>query len=145
MKRLIISLATAVIVASPILTAPAAFAGGRDNRGGQDRGGDSRGGDRDEHGRWDDHRDNGYYLGDRWYFGPPPVTYYNRDDFRLGYRAWVRGDRIPRGYPVVVVNDYNRYNLRRPPRGYHWVRANNGDFLLAAIATGVILELATRS
>ncbi len=143
MKRLIITLATAVIVASPILTAPAAYAGARDDRRGGDRD-DRRGGDRDDHRRWDDHRDNGYYLGNRWYYGPPPVTYYDRGDFRLGYHAWARGDRLPRGYPVVVVNDYRRYNLRRPPRGYHWVRANNGDFILAAIATGLILELATR-
>ena len=29
--------------------------------------------------------------------------------------------------------------LRRPPRGYHYVRDDRGDYLLVGIATGVIL------
>jgi Ni/Co efflux regulator RcnB len=36
-----------------------------------------------------------------------------------------------------VVNDYNRYGLRAPPRGYHYVRSGN-DVVLAAIAGGLI-------
>ncbi len=43
----------------------------------------------------------------------------------------------------VVVYDYGSYRLRPPPRGYHWVRENN-DFLLVAIATGIIFDIATR-
>jgi Ni/Co efflux regulator RcnB len=39
------------------------------------------------------------------------------------------------------VRDYGYYRLRPPPRGYHWVRADN-DYLLVAIATGVILDIA---
>jgi len=42
-----------------------------------------------------------------------------------------------------VIRDYRHYQLRSPPRGYHWVRANN-DYLLVAIATGVILDLVLR-
>ena len=42
----------------------------------------------------------------------------------------------------VVVNDWHSLRLHRPPRGYHWVRnGNSGDFILAAITTGVILDL----
>jgi Ni/Co efflux regulator RcnB len=40
-----------------------------------------------------------------------------------------------------VVRDYGHYHLRHPPRGYHWVRSNN-DYLLVAIATGIILDMA---
>ena len=40
-----------------------------------------------------------------------------------------------------VVTDWHREHLREPPRGYHWVRSDNGDFLLVAVATGVIADL----
>lgn len=53
-------------------------------------------------------------------------------------RTWSYGQRIPtyytRGY---VVNDYSRYGLRAPPRGYHYVRSGN-DVVLAAVAGGLI-------
>lgn len=53
-------------------------------------------------------------------------------------RQWSYGQRIPsyytRGY---VVNDYSRYGLRAPPRGYHYVRSGN-DVVLAAVAGGLI-------
>jgi len=32
--------------------------------------------------RWDSNRYNGYYLGNRWYYGQPQVSYYNRYDYR---------------------------------------------------------------
>jgi Ni/Co efflux regulator RcnB len=35
------------------------------------------------------------------------------------------------------LNDYRRYRLAPPPRGYRWVRADN-DFLLIGITNGVI-------
>ena len=32
--------------------------------------------------------------------------------------------------PVYVVNDYGHYHVRRPPRGYHWVRDDRGNLLM---------------
>lgn len=73
---------------------------------------------------------------------------HHRDDRRHGHRPvyrhyrhtrWVRGHRYHG--PTYVVGNYGYYRLRPPPRGYHWVRADN-DFLLVAIATGIILDLA---
>lgn len=90
--------------------------------------------------RWDNRRYNGYYLGNQWYYGPPQTAYYNRYDYRPGYQSWRRGQRLPSYYNSYVVYDYPRYRLRTPPRGYHWVQSGN-DFLLAAIATGLILEV----
>ena len=53
-------------------------------------------------------------------------------------RQWSYGQRMPgyysRGY---VVNDYSRYGLRAPPRGYHYVRSGN-DVVLASLAGGLI-------
>jgi Ni/Co efflux regulator RcnB len=39
-----------------------------------------------------------------------------------------------------VVNDWRERRLHEPPHGYHWVR-NGDDFVLAAIATGVIADV----
>ncbi|MFP7005921.1 RcnB family protein, partial [Xanthomonas hortorum] len=74
----------------------------------------------------DRHYDRGGYA-----YVPAPVYY--------GRPAYVRGHRYQG--PIYVVNDYDRYNLRYPPRGYRWQRDNTGNFLMVAIATGVIADL----
>lgn len=53
-----------------------------------------------------------------------------------------RGDRLPVEYRHrhYVVEDWRGHRLSAPPRGYHWVQSG-GDYLLVAIATGVILQL----
>ncbi len=56
--------------------------------------------------------------------------------------SYYRGDRLPPQYRgrQYVVNDWRGHHLNAPPRGYHWVQSG-GDYLLVAIATGVILQL----
>jgi Ni/Co efflux regulator RcnB len=93
----------------------------RDDR--SDDRGDDRGDDR--HDRRDDRR------------------YYGMHD-RGRHEGWYRrGGYVPREYRDgrYVVTDWHRERLREPPRGYHWVRSDNGDFLLVAVATGIITEL----
>ena len=53
-----------------------------------------------------------------------------------------RGDRLPPQYHnrQYVVDDWRGHNLSAPPRGYHWVQSGS-DYVLVAIATGVILNL----
>jgi Ni/Co efflux regulator RcnB len=53
-----------------------------------------------------------------------------------------RGERLPPQYRTnrYVVDDWRGHNLSAPPRGYHWVQTG-GDYVLAAIATGLILQL----
>ncbi|PZQ43188.1 MAG: hypothetical protein DI570_29385 [Phenylobacterium zucineum] len=54
------------------------------------------------------------------------------------YRQWSYGQRIPSAYVNgYVIRDYNRYGLRQPPQGYHYVRSGN-DVVLAAVAGGLI-------
>jgi len=66
---------------------------------------------------------------------------YGRDYGRYGWNhRWVRGERFYPAYGSFVVNDWNRYHLRRPPYGYHWVNYN-GDYLLVAIGTGIIADM----
>ena len=101
----------------------------------------NRGGD-----RWDGAHHNGYYYNNRWSYGPPPSSYYGRPGFRPGYNNWRRGAYLPgyyrdRGY---VVYDYGRYHLRPPPRGYYWYRVGD-DYLLAAIASGLIFDVIINS
>ncbi|MBL8552579.1 MAG: RcnB family protein [Hyphomonadaceae bacterium] len=160
MKKLVIAAAAAMTVLSP-LAATSASADPRDYRQGYregDRRGDWDRGDRYDrrddrrdyrrgyregyrHDRWDDRRYNGYYYQNRWNYGPPPSAYYGRPGFRADYRDWRRGDRLPGYYRsrYIVVRDYDRYGLRYPPRGYHWVRDDRGGYLLVGIATGIIL------
>ena len=56
--------------------------------------------------------------------------------------AWHKGDRIPDSYrdKRYEVTDWRAHHLSAPPAGYHWVNVN-GDFVLAAVATGVIADL----
>lgn len=66
---------------------------------------------------------------------------YDTGRHRHGHH-WERGHRYDG--PVVVVHDYDRYRLRQPPRGYRWVRGDEGDYLLVAIATNVILDIVSQ-
>ena len=54
-------------------------------------------------------------------------------------RSWSYGQRMPAYYRTnaYVVNDYGRYGLRTPPRGYQYVRSGN-DVVLAAVAGGLV-------
>ncbi|GAA0207505.1 Ni/Co efflux regulator RcnB [Brevundimonas nasdae] len=54
-------------------------------------------------------------------------------------RSWSYGQRMPSYYRTsnYVVNDYSRYGLRAPPRGYQYVRSGN-DVVLAVVATGLV-------
>ncbi|WP_297513741.1 RcnB family protein [uncultured Caulobacter sp.] len=151
MKRLLLTIAAVAAVAGPMAataTSAAAQDWGRwdhrDRDWDRDRGrwddGRHHGWDRDD--RWDYGRHNGYYYNNRWSYGPPPVDYYGRPGFRPGYNAWRRGAYLPPYYRGrdYVVYDYYRYRLRPPPRGYYWYRTGN-DYVLAAVATGLIFDV----
>lgn len=165
-RHILAAIATAALAAPLALGATTASAQDRHHdRGGWDhnRGGDHRDSgrwdhhnngrwDHDDNGRWDHHdrwdsgRHNGYYYNNQWRYGPPPNAYYGRPGYRPGYNAWRRGAYLPdyyrgRGY---VIYDYGRYHLRPPPRGYYWYRVGD-DYLLAAIASGLIFDVIVNS
>ena len=128
-KHLMVSALTAALLA----TTTAGFAQDRNHGGDRDhdrysqRDNDRRGDYRDD--RRDDHRGDGR----RWDGAGP------RHDLR-------RGGRLPDQYRnrQYVVDDWRGHRLRQPPRGYHWVQTG-GDYVLAAIATGVITDLIINS
>lgn len=84
--------------------------------------------------RYHDHR---YYRP-----APPPRVVYRPAPRPVYSYGWQRGHRYRDYYggPVYVVNDYNRYSVRRPPYGHHWIRDDRGNLLLVAIATGIIAD-----
>lgn len=69
----------------------------------------------------------------------PPVAYQRAQIAYPQYQRFNRGDRLPPQFRQrqYVVNDWRAHRLSAPPRGYQWVQ-NGSDYVLAAIATGVI-------
>jgi Ni/Co efflux regulator RcnB len=64
-----------------------------------------------------------------------------------GYRGnWRTGQRYSNWRNSrYYVNDYRSYGLPAPRRGYRYYRDNNGDIVMAAIATGVIASILSSS
>jgi Ni/Co efflux regulator RcnB len=139
------SMAVAVAALAMCMAAGSAFA--------QDRRFDGRPGDgRPGEGRYEQRHDNGQrdHNFDR---RGPHRDYRGNQDFRDGrqfdrggfpqpHSEWRRGGRVPPEYRGrnYVVNDYRAYRLQPPPRGYQWVGVG-GDYVLAAVATGVIMQI----
>ncbi len=55
---------------------------------------------------------------------------------------WKRGYRVNASERrrFSDVNDYRRYRLAPPPRGYRWVRADN-EYLLIGVTSGIISSI----
>lgn len=88
-----------------------------------------------------DHRDNDRRYDNRRPYPPGHA----RENYPRGAgpdHRWNRGDRIPPAYRSrsYVVDDWRGHRLSAPPRGYQWVQYG-GDYLLVAIATGVIASM----
>lgn len=73
---------------------------------------------------------------------PPPPPAYKHSRGAGPQHRWVKGSRIPPQYraPRYVVHDWRGHRLHQPPRGYQWVQYG-GDYMLVAIASGVITQL----
>jgi len=71
-----------------------------------------------------DHPDNHHYV--------------KHEEWKKGYHMrqedWNRGEKV----------DWHQYHLRRPPSGYEW-RLVDGNYVLAAVATGVIASVVIAS
>ncbi|HZU64500.1 MAG TPA: RcnB family protein [Novosphingobium sp.] len=129
MRKILNTLLAAALVA-PMLAPAAAMADPYDH------GGPGWHGDRD-HGPgpggpgWHGDRGPGWH-GDRgWHDGRPG-----------DWRQFRRGERFDRDRAWRYGElDYRAYHgLRRPPRGYHWVR-NGDDALLIGITSGIVASV----
>ncbi|MDM0075357.1 RcnB family protein [Variovorax sp. J2P1-59] len=83
---------------------------------------------------------NGHYQQRPQDFRPGPQ--YSRPAYPNPHVEWRRGGRVPSEYRSrsYVVNDWRGHRLHQPPRGYQWVGVG-GDFVLAAVATGLIAQI----
>jgi len=153
---------TALMLALATAAAPAVAMADNDRRGGHHgyRDHDRRGHDRRDHDRRghdrSDHRQARRGHGhdrrdDRRDWRQPvhvvhhrPVVHHHPGRGH-GPPRWARGGYVHHYQrPVYVVNNYHSHGLRHPPRGHRWMRDDHGDFLLVAIATGVIVDLLLR-
>jgi Ni/Co efflux regulator RcnB len=77
---------------------------------------------------------------------------YNHGGYQSGYPGqgaarvphYRRGEYLPHQFRQrqYYVNDWNARRLYAPPQGYQWVQADDsGDYLLVAMATGLIANL----
>jgi Ni/Co efflux regulator RcnB len=82
----------------------------------------------------EDHHDDQHVNADH----PDNHTYVRHDEWKKGYHMkdedWRRGE----------VVDYNTYHLKKPPSGYEW-REVDGNYVMAAVATGVIASVVVAS
>ncbi|RAK56796.1 RcnB family protein [Phenylobacterium deserti] len=135
MKKLILGLAAAAMTLSSgaALAQPYGYGPGRGYYRDSDRDG------RPDRREWNRDRDRD---------GRPDQfdRYDNRRGYRGGYRGnyysgqrWSRGQVYPywrdRGY---YISDYRAYRLPPPRPGYRYYRSDNGDVVMAAIASGLI-------
>lgn len=69
------------------------------------------------------------------------------DDRNSGRPHWSKGDRLPPHYRQrdYIVADWRARHLRTPPRGYHWVRNDDDQYVLAAVASGIIAEIVAQN
>ena len=97
-------------------------------------------GDRGEHG---DRGDRGDYRNDQGGYNRDRDRGYERADHHDNGHHWGRGQRLPREYYEDRGHyvDYRTYHLRRPPYGYRWVRTDDNDYAMVAIASGLIASL----
>ncbi|MBI1360297.1 MAG: hypothetical protein GC155_08445 [Alphaproteobacteria bacterium] len=99
----------------------------------------SRGGN-----RWsgNDHHHDRYARAYRGRHVSPPRTYaYVRPVYPHYSHRWQRGERLGYYNNRYREIDYRDYRLERPPYGYRWVEDDNGDFILAALAGGLIAAI----
>jgi Ni/Co efflux regulator RcnB len=64
--------------------------------------------------------------------------YVRHDEWKKGYH--MKSEDWHRAQPI----DYRHYHLSAPPRGYEW-RSVDGNYVLAAVATGVIASAVVAS
>ena len=152
MRHAIKSALSLLLVATLAATAPAIA---KDHGRGHDRdkgrhGHHDRGDrDRDRYSyRYDDRKHGNDRHHDGRYYRSAPVRVVYRPVYHPGYGQprWARGVRYyDNGYgPTYVVRDYRGYGLRAPPHGHYWRRSDAGDYLLVAVATGIITDLILR-
>lgn len=135
----------ASLMIGSMVLAQGAFAQGFPGQGGPQGGPGHQGGpgqDRGNRGGNGPGHDNGNHRGqDRQ--GPRTVVIEDHRGRGAGpHHDMYRGGYLPHDYRnrQYVIDNWREYRLSPPPRGYHWVQVG-GDYVLAAITTGLIMQI----
>lgn len=96
--------------------------------------------DRNNRNWWRGRNDFRGYNGRRAGFWFAPGYGYRPVDRRWANYRWARGAIVPYGYRNFYVQDPYFYGLRPAPYGARWVYID-GNLVLMAVATGVILDI----
>jgi Ni/Co efflux regulator RcnB len=128
----------ACVVIASLSFGAVAQAGDRDGRGSEE---DMQRGRQHGH---NDHRDRGG-RGDQndYRFDRRDERWNDRQDhYNARGQEFSRGRTMPYEYrrPEYVVIDYSRHRLPPPPRNHQWVQVG-ADYVLVAIATGIIAQI----
>ena len=140
---LAVALTAAALTLSGFSVAQARDGRDRDDRpGASQHGGPDAHGPRAKHGGPKAHKEKGPKKGSSAHWQGPP------QHSQAGGRGagpdhdFYKGGRLSNEYRSrqYVVNDWRGHRLSAPPRGYHWVQTG-GDYVLVAIASGIILQI----
>ena len=72
-----------------------------------------------------------------------PAHVQDHRGYQQAPQRWSRGQHVPQAYRSRSrFIDYRREHLRAPPRGYGWVRGDSNQYLMIALATGLIASVA---
>ncbi|MEM5515889.1 RcnB family protein [Henriciella sp. AS95] len=70
---------------------------------------------------------------------PPGLAKQNKVPPGHAKKMWKRGEALPLRYRDGRISDWERYDLRRAPDGYRWVRVDNEAYLID-VTSGIITE-----
>ncbi len=142
-KYLTSSIAAAMALGAMVSAGPAAAQYRDSDRDGRpDRAEWNRDRDRDgrpdQYDRYDNRRDR--HVGRDRYDRPRTWRYYGGNYGYNGYDGrWRSGQRYPYWRDNSnYISDWRHYGLPAPRRGYRYYRADNGDVVMVAIASGII-------
>ncbi|SDC11323.1 RcnB family protein [Acinetobacter boissieri] len=139
MKYLTKRLLTLGLITSTVFTSISAFAGPNDQpRGPEDYSDRQHGQPRHNQGPQPQFQQRDHGPNRPHSQGP----YYAQQGPRGDNQQWRKGQYVPKQYRSshYYVNDWRHQQLPSPPRGHRWLNVN-GDYILVAVATGVISSI----
>lgn len=80
--------------------------------------------------------------GENGHSAPPGHTQNSPQQTPKPHQDWKKGHQVPQHYrdDRYAISDWRQHDLPAPARGQRWMEVN-GDYVLMAVATGVIASI----
>ena len=142
MKRFLLASSISLMLLSTAAMAAPGHGNGKGHGAGNPHANQSSHHDGDRWAHDDDNDGNRHHSKHGYRYANGHRTHHD-NGLHLGQHKFERGQRVPSMYMErrYYVEDYTTYNLAPPPRGYRWVRPDNGRYLLISTATGLISQI----